>query len=60
MVPVMVILPIMPRRLPSPITMAIVPVRMAAIGRIAIAAVTIAIGRAVMAATGKASAQRQQ
>jgi hypothetical protein len=48
----MAILPIMPRRFPSPVTVAIVPVGMAAIWRIAIAAVAMAIGRAVMAATG--------
>jgi hypothetical protein len=48
----MAILPIMPRRVPSPVALAIGPVGMAAIGRIAIATVAMAIGRAVMAATG--------
>jgi hypothetical protein len=56
----MAMVPIMPRRFPGPVTVAIVPVGMAAIWRIAIAAVTITIRRPVMAVAGQASAQRQQ
>jgi hypothetical protein len=48
----MAMVPMMPRRFPGPVTVAIVPVGVAAIGRIAIAAVTMAIGGAVMATVG--------
>ena len=56
----MAMLPIMPRWLPSPVAVVVGPVGMAAIRRIAIAAVTMAIGGAVMPTAGKATAKRQQ
>jgi hypothetical protein len=56
----MVMVPIMPWRFPGPVAVAMGPIGMATIGRIAIAAVTMSIGRAVMATAGKATPQRQQ
>ena len=52
----MMMLPMMPRRFPSPVALVVGPVGVAAIRRIAIA--TIAIGRAVTVSISEASAQR--
>ncbi len=56
---VVVMLPIMPVRFEGTVAVPIMPMGMAAIGRIAIATITIAEGRAVMAAAGEATAQAQ-
>ena len=57
---VVMVVPIMPVRFEGAIAVPIGPIGMAAIGRVAIAAITITVGRAVMAAAGKAAAQGQQ
>ena len=56
----MVVMPVMPMRFEGAVTVPIGPIRMATIGRITIVAVTITIGRPVMAVAGKTAAQSQQ
>ena len=56
----MVVISMVTVRFEGAVAVVIGPIRMAAIGRGAIASVTMGIRRAVMTATGKAATQRQQ
>jgi hypothetical protein len=57
---VVMVVPIMPVRFEGAIAVPIGPIGMAAIRRVTVSAITIAIVGPVMAAAGKAAAQGQQ